>query len=93
MSNLNKGKAMHKNEAGNNVNRTKEMVNERADKAEEFINSAREDVAQMWDRAGKKIKGGAIQAKDYAEDHPWHMAAVGTAVGFLLATLIFRKRD
>lgn len=37
----------------------------------------------MWRQASEKVRDRASEAKEYAEDHPWQMAAVGAAVGCL----------
>lgn len=70
-----------------------EMIEEGMDHAREYAGDLRERAEEVWTGAKGRVKKGAAQTQDYAEENPWHMAAIGAVAGFLLAALVIRRRD
>lgn len=70
-----------------------DLMEEGVEKAERFFDGVGDEAARMWKKTGSNIKSKARDVDDYAGEHPWQMTAAGAAIGFLLAALIFRRRD
>lgn len=63
------------------------------DRVEEYLDDFKERSGEAWEGAKRRVRRGAAETQRYAEEHPWHMAAVGVLAGILLASLMMRRRD
>ena len=63
------------------------------DDALSFMGKSSDFMKEKWNRAKQASRRTGAQVQEYAEDNPWHMLAIGAALGFVAATLIKRNRD
>lgn len=70
-----------------------DILEEGMDQAREYVDDMKGRAGEVWDGTKRRVRKGAAQTQEYAEDHPWHMAAIGAVAGFLLAALVIRRRD
>ncbi len=70
-----------------------DILEDGMDQAREYVDEMKERAGEAWEGTKRRVKKGAVATQEYAEDHPWHMAAIGAVAGFLLAALVIRRRD
>jgi len=64
-----------------------------SDKVHDAVDYAGDKIHDSLEIGKQKAKDTAYKVKDLAEENPWHTAAIAAAVGFLLASVVNRRKD
>ena len=79
--------------AGRAVNEARDRAESGVDSAKDAMDGVRESAAEAWDDTKTKVRRGAKRVREYTEENPWHAVAISAGIGFVLGSLLARRRD